>query len=214
MVYEYHLVTPRQVLITRRRQRQNGIIGARGPFNLYSLAVADGEVSRNATAKKKSLLGLTGSSLLRVSKSIHEETESMLYSANRFLFTRNVAAMQFLHELGPRIQLLRHVSFDIYTISSIDRIKPLFDKLRSANDKLETLEVIVQHSSEYGPQDVCWFRQLLHCYIATLATAVRRRSWRDFMPSDLRSTFIATNIGSKTPLQISSTRCCLCSRRR
>lgn len=165
MVYEYHLVTPRVVLITRRRQRQNGIIGAKGPFKLYSLAVADGEVSRNATAKNKSLLGLTGSSLLRVSKSIHEERESMLYGANRFLFTRNVAAMQFLHELGPRIQLLRHVSFDIYTRSSIDRIKPLFDKLRSANDKLETLEVIVQHSSEYGPQDVCWFRQLLHCYI-------------------------------------------------
>ncbi|KAI7147254.1 hypothetical protein KC352_g28969, partial [Hortaea werneckii] len=153
MVYEYYLVTPRQVLITRRRQRQNGSIGAEGPFKLFSLAVADGTVLRHATAKNKSLLGLTGSSLLRVNKTIRKETESMLYGANRFLFTRNVAAMQFLHELGPRTQLLRHVSFDIYTISSIDRIKPLFDKLRSANDKLDTLEVIVQHSSEYGPQD-------------------------------------------------------------
>ncbi|KAI7354142.1 hypothetical protein KC320_g3586 [Hortaea werneckii] len=184
MVYEYHLVTPRQVLITRRRQRQNGIIGARGPFNLYSLAVADGEVSRNATAKKKSLLGLTGSSLLRVSKSIHEETESMLYSANRFLFTRNVAAMQFLHELGPRIQLLRHVSFDIYTISSIDRIKPLFDKLRSANDKLETLEVIVQHSSEYGPQDA---EKLARFHAFRFAVHIHRHQHRlEDAPSDFK----------------------------
>ncbi|KAI6801114.1 hypothetical protein KC361_g1993 [Hortaea werneckii] len=163
MVYEYYLVTPRQVLITRRRQRESS--GAKGPFKLYSLAVADGTVLRRATAKNKSLLGFTGSSLLRVNKTIHQETESMLYGANRFLLTGNVTAMQFLQELGPRVPLLRHISFEFSTLSSMDRIKPLLGKLRSANDKLETLEVVTQHSSLDKYRDVFSFRQLILCYI-------------------------------------------------
>ncbi|KAI7228168.1 hypothetical protein KC343_g7150 [Hortaea werneckii] len=166
MVYEYYLVTPRQVLITRRRQRQNGSIGAKGPFKLYSLAVVDGTVLRHATAKNKSLLGLTGSSLLRVSKSIHEETESMLYGANRFLFTRNVAAMQFLHELGPRTQLLRHVSIEFYTNNNINCIIPALDELRSANDKLDLLEIAVDLSLLREQRDVPKFkiRRLIESY--------------------------------------------------
>ncbi|KAI7363724.1 hypothetical protein KC354_g6267 [Hortaea werneckii] len=165
MVYEYYLVTPRQVLITRRRQRQIGCFGAKGPFKLYSLAVADGTVLRRATAKNKSLLGFTGSSLLRVNKTIHKETESMLYGANRFLLTGNVTAMQFLQELGPRVPLLRQISLEFSTLSSMDRIKPLFDKLRSADDKLETLEVVIQHSSLDEYRDVFSFRRLIQGYI-------------------------------------------------
>lgn len=165
MVYEYYLVVPRQVLITRRRQRQNDTIGAKEPFKLYSLAVADGTVLRRATAKNKSLLGFTGSSLLRVNKTIHEEAKSMLYGANRFLFTRNVTAMQFLQELGPRVSFLRHISLEPYTLNSMDRIKPLFEKLRSANDKLETLEVVIRPSLQYEYRDAVLFRQLIQCYI-------------------------------------------------
>ncbi|KAI6834173.1 hypothetical protein KC340_g12706 [Hortaea werneckii] len=165
MVYEYYLVVPRHVLITRRRQRQNDTAGAKRPFELYSLAVADGTVLRRATAKNKSLLGFTGSSLLRVNKTIHKEAESMLYGANRFLFTRNVTAMQFLQELGPRVSLLRHISLELYTLSSVDRIKPLLENLRSFNDKLETLEIVIRPSLQYGYRDVILFRQLIQCYI-------------------------------------------------